>query len=179
MPTNENTPQPQKPSSVPFALAALSLVLCLALGGFGIFLPIYLKSANKAVDTSCMSSQKDLARGLTMYAMDFDGVLPSADVWGDAIKGNVDSASFRCPKDGSYEEGGSSYAFNNSLSKLFLDGIKNPNQTPMVFDATGGKWNLNGAPSLMPSPGRHNDGGTGNIVGFADGSVRFVKDVGP
>ncbi len=152
----------------------LALLLCLSGLGFGVFLPVYLKSVQSASDNTCIDSQKDLARGLTLYAMDNDGHLPDSAAWSDAIKTNVYPESFQCVNDPGYSPGGSSYAFATALSKALLDGIKDPGKTPMVFDAASGQWNLAGDISLLPNPGRH-QGKSANIVGYADGSVKPRK----
>lgn len=167
---------PSQGPSMPFGVGLALLLVCLGLLGGGIFVPIYLKSLERTRESACLGSQKDLARGLTLYAMDFDGLLPKAEVWGDAIAKNVYPESFRCVNDESFFQGSSSYAFAGSLSGILLDSVKDPHKTPMVFDAADGSWNLYGDLSLMPKPGRHQQGETGNMMAFADGSVRFVPD---
>ncbi|MBX3119754.1 MAG: hypothetical protein KF784_11860 [Fimbriimonadaceae bacterium] len=167
---------PKGGSRASFALGVIGLILFLALVGGAIFIPVYLKSVQSARDSACIDGQKDLARGLTLYAMDFDGLLPHAESWCDAIKTGVYAESFQCINDESFQQGGSSYAFSKALSRAMLDGIKDPAKTPMVFDAASGRWNLNGDLSLLPKPGRHQQGQPGNVIAFADGSVRFVGD---
>ena len=171
---------PAKPSSPPpvidppkgspgvaglvIGIIAGALLLLIILAGFA--LPALARVHKKALATSCLFNEKQLAIAVRIYTAQHNNHFPPAATWCDAIKTEVKSDQvFKCPG-GGQRSNRCDYAYNARLDGIDLARV-NPN-TVLVFESDG-DWNTAGGPELLLRKARH--GGTINIV-FADGSVQ-------
>src|SRR2546430_25103 len=110
---------------------------------------------------TCQTNVQRIARGLGLYATDFDNTLPIASSWMDTASGYMAAASgtgfkaedlFRCPRDKSGAP--SSYAYNELLDGLPLEAgspgqnvrermnaIGHVDRAPLVIEKYGGPRN--------------------------------------
>lgn len=133
-------------------------------------LPALSKAKSRATTVQCMNHVKQLSLGFMMYANDSNDTFPAGNVWCDKLMPYVQQAQvYQCPADRSGQR--SSYAFNSKVAGRSLKDIKNPSQTVLVFETSGG-WNVSGGPELTGSSFRHNNA---MVVGFADGHVESVN----
>jgi prepilin-type N-terminal cleavage/methylation domain-containing protein/prepilin-type processing-associated H-X9-DG protein len=69
-----------------FTLIELLVVIAIIAILAAILFPVFAQARESARTTACLSNQKQIGHGLTMYLQDYDEVLPAAD-WGNAYKG--------------------------------------------------------------------------------------------
>jgi len=116
-------------------------------------------------DGTCRRNLSELARALTLYAQDWDGVLPPWQMWGAAALGSVeDPGVFVCP--GAPTEPG--YAYNAGLSSVWTAAVSRPDRCALLWDAG----------ALGPFPGLSSQGLAPRHLGgdnwaFVDGHARW------
>lgn len=88
-----------------------------------------------------------------MLAHDSDGQFPDASSWMDAIKTRLrttdlpESEAVRKlmnPRHGGPKEWG--YAINPAVAGKFQEDIKNPDETPLIYESRQTQWNASGDP---------------------------------
>ncbi len=133
-----------------------------------ILFPVFARAREKARQTSCLSNTKQIGTAMLMYAQDYDEIWAMRENWREAVNPYVKNDEvFRCPSAPQQDNG---YAYNGSLSMLSLVVIPSPAETPLAFDATGGR-NASGGADLLAF--RHHGGA--NIV-FSDGHARWQQE---
>jgi hypothetical protein len=119
--------------------------------------------------TACQDQLQQLVRATQMYANASDDKLPDPDLWLDQIRPFLTStATMHCLKD---PVSGVSYAMNRNLAGKRLRQIANPGQTVMFLESTLHGVNPADKGESWPKPPRHPEG---NVVAYADGSVRVA-----
>lgn len=116
-------------------------------------------SKTAAKSTACISNLKQLALATIMFTADNDDVLKTtAAKWKTSIWPYCKNEGlFTCPED---PKGTLSYSFNSSLANVSMAKIKNPANTVLAYEGSGGKLKF-----------RHNDKAA---VAFADGHVKLL-----
>jgi hypothetical protein len=122
---------------------------------------------------TCQSNLKQLGLGLELYAQDWDGYLPSAALWMDAIYPYERGWSvFHCPAVAKSPPTASGYAFNSSLSQQSLSKLKSPGTVPMVYDSDDLSRNAHATGRIgLCAPPRHPEG---NHIVFANGHAQAI-----
>ncbi len=135
-----------------------------------ILYPVFDNARMKARDSSCMSNLKQLSLAVSAYTQDYNGKMPIADKWSDAIAPLTnESRVFRCPSARKLDCG---FSFNDKLDQVSLEKITIPSNTPLLFDAKGG-WNS--ALPVSSFDARHQGGYN---ISFVDGHVTWVLPKG-
>ena len=125
-----------------------------------------------AIATTCLSNLKQMALGILMYAQDHGNKFPKADTWVDDILPYLRSSQlFHCPGSPASERW--SYAFNRNLSGINEIDIRNPANTPLIFESSQNVKNASDTGESLPAKARH-DGTYG--YAFADGHARLYKE---
>lgn len=129
-------------------------------------LPALAKAKERAQTVVCLNNAKQLGLAVLIYVSDNNGTFPPAETWCDAITTFVGSPKvYQCSAKPNLRCG---YAFNEELSGKKAEDV-NP-QTVMIFESDAG-WNASGGRELLAQD-RHSGL---VIIGFADGSVRQVR----
>jgi len=157
---SDNPPPRRRLSAAELALAAVGIAAGALILGFVV---VIVARVHKCADQlTCYGNLGQIGLSTLVYAADYDGHLPLAGNWCDAVGPqyvkNLDC--FRCP---ALPQARSGYAYNAALSGL---DVKRPGLPPdlvMVYDGLGG-WNASGGPNLFDP--RH--GGRG-LVEYVDG----------
>lgn len=161
------------PIIIAVVLAVGGLCFCFGVSFVGaVFFPVFSAARERARSNACMENLKKLSTGLIVYAEDYDGKLPPASQWGDAIRPYTAAESekvYRCP---SVAKSGYGYAMNSRLSRQSLKALPNAAQTPMLYDSSNLSWNAHDPLTSLPNPPRHR----GNNLAFADGHVEHKPE---
>jgi hypothetical protein len=111
-----------------------------------------------------MLHMAQLRDAIAMYSDDYDGRLPLAGDWCDALLPyGEDESVYVCPA--AYNRS-SSFALNAAVGGLRRAEIENASELVLLFESDVG-WNAAGGPMLLPGQPRHRGGE--NLV-FVDGS---------
>jgi len=115
----------------------------------------FSKARTQATSATCRSHLKQIALGMIMFSVDYNGPAPDAATWQTDIQPYVKNTELcRCPSGGDYE-------MNPALSRTNLMQLPNSPTTPLIYDA--------GFPNGTPP---HADGWN---VAFADGHCKTVS----
>jgi prepilin-type processing-associated H-X9-DG protein len=137
-------------------LATLAIIGILATFLF----PVFARAREKARTASCMSNLKQIAFALQMYALDYDGYLPMAWNWQEAVMPYAKNEQlFVCPET---RDARPHYSLVSSLGGAKLADIPDPRNTVLAYEGKDGVASK-----------RHHDGCN---VAFADGHVKWVRD---
>jgi len=118
---------------------------------------------------TCLSSIKEVALVLQLYAQDHDGRLPPAGRWCSGVMPYVHYAGILvCPEAPRLRSG---YAFNRALSGCSVDKIPHPHTTVLLYESDLG-WNGAGGPETLVKTPRHRGK---DVFAFADGSARSLR----
>lgn len=124
----------------------------------------------QADNGSCPGRLKQLYNAAMLYSDSWDGMLPPADRWQDALAETLPDRSLaHCPELGAEGHG---YAMNDALSSQKAAELSDASSVPLFYDTSLAGPNAHDAYESLPSPGRH--GGANNVV-FADGSASSVR----
>jgi prepilin-type processing-associated H-X9-DG protein len=161
----------------PGTLKSLGGMGTAAVLGAGVALPVLTKARERAHEATCMNNMKQLAAAMMMYAQDWDGKLPPANRWRDAIKAYVkNDGVFRCPSDPDKTHL-CSYAMNRRLSGQPINRFRNPGSIVLLFESVDTAENPNSFGEGLVL--RHNGKG---CFAFLDGHVELKEppiDLGP
>lgn len=127
-----------------------------------------LKQAAEIADRmKCEEQLGQLARAIQMYAGSSEDMLPDPARWMEQIRPFLPQPSqTHCPSD---PAAGVSYAMNHNMAGKRLHQVANPNTTPLLYESAQHGNTPAGTGEGWPAPLRHPEG---NLVAFADGSVR-------
>lgn len=124
-------------------------------------------------DATCSDHLTKLYTAAQIYSDNWDGMLPPADRWQDALQVTLsDPAASHCPVLG---PDGNGYAINAEAAGKRLVEISTAKDMPLFFDSDLPGPNASGGLGDMPTKGRH--GGKNNIV-YTDGRVVAIRAVG-
>ncbi len=146
------------------------VVVCAAIVAIvaAILFPVFAQSKSNGKDR-CIGNLKQLARGLTMYAGDFDDRLPDRDRWMDAQLAYLKSeALLHCP----LAKPAYGYAYNAVLDRAKLARFPKPEAIPAIYDSANPIRNASDSFASLPVPGRHKGL---NRVAYLDGHAKAVK----
>src|SRR5262249_49300642 len=150
------------------AIAAISISGVFVLLLPALLLPALIKARQKAQETECVKHVKQVALAVRLFAEDNNGRYPTGASWCDAIATNLANAKLlQCPARPGLRCG---YGFNRQLAGRTLSSV--PPDVVMLFETSGG-WNVTGGERELLQDSPH---GRSYVVGFADGSVRQLKE---
>jgi len=157
------------------AFRLADVVILTAFGAMLIFMVVMLSAGfwhgPEEPQAICFSHEKQIALALRMYAEDWDGRLPLAYRWTDAIWPYImDARLLRCPADRSRAR--CSYAMNAALSGMKLADIADQWNTILVFETSWPGHSPSGGRESVARPGRHDKG---NNFAFVDGRVKWYE----
>ena len=123
----------------------------------------------------CVDNVKQLAMAALAYATDYDGRLPPASSWQDAlvrgvwVQGGWDNKLFVCPKTNK------PYVFNDALAGRDIREIANCEEMPDLWDAIRNSGDI---PLFWDAPDDHGTGPHygGFNVSFLDSHVRWLAE---
>jgi prepilin-type processing-associated H-X9-DG protein len=134
-------------------------------------------AAIQSHSAQCRSNLKQLARGVSLYAQDYDERLPLANPWAEAIDSRVKAYAgtvtrkeddpFRCPS----SESPAGYGMNAAMSGLSYADVEEPATSLLLFEADAPIRSFAGGAKDV-AQARHN--GAPN-VSFADGHVKHAN----
>lgn len=114
-----------------------------------------------------------------MYASDHDERYPVANQWVDVLthytkNQDIFRSSYATPKN--LKDYG--FAFRSEFSLKPLKDFLEPECQVTLFDSTILSRNATSGLESLPKPGRYSrDSEPGNLYGYVDSHVRFIKDV--
>jgi len=118
---------------------------------------------------ACPENLKKLYTAAMLYADSWDGMLPPADRWEDALKETLaDPNAVNCP---AVSGGSHGYAMNAELGGQRVSDLKDPGSIPLFFDADLPGPNAHGSVRNVPRPGRH---AGRNTVIYLDGQTKSL-----
>jgi hypothetical protein len=121
---------------------------------------------DEARNKTCPDHLKQLYNAMMLYSDSYDGQLPPADRWMDAIKENVPQDEWlHCTE----VKKGFGYAMNSAVGGMRVSAVKNPDRTLILFESTKTERNAHDNGESLPVPGRHM--GRSNVV-FVNGTVK-------
>jgi prepilin-type processing-associated H-X9-DG protein len=132
---------------------------------------------------TCISNTKQLANAMLLYANDYDGHLPQAANWPQAMHPYTrNDRLLKCPEDKSSAK--CSYAMNAALSGKDSYALENSAEVVILFEVAH-PGQSGGGPRDVIRPGRHKEGRhylfswlgrRGSNYAFADGHARWYED---
>jgi prepilin-type processing-associated H-X9-DG protein len=127
-------------------------------------------AAPSAGDTTCPEHLKQLYNAAMLYSDSWDGMLPPADRWQDALNETLpDARNTHCPALG---EAANGYAMNDKLGGARVSDVADAPAQPLFYDSSLPGPNAHDAFASCPNPGRH--AGRSNVV-YSDGRVEVVR----
>lgn len=149
------------------------LFIAITVIGIVVLFPVFAQS-RQGSHRFPMSSVKQLASGIHMYAQDHDEHLPLASSWMDLILPYTKNEKvfvaplLENPKPGEY-----GIAFFKPLSGIDMKTVVDPESVPLVFESQLLGWNAASSLSSLPNPPRYEGS---HMIGFLDGHARSFKD---
>lgn len=136
--------------------------------GAAVLFPVFARAREHARTAECMSNMKQLVIAAVLYSRDHAGKLPTKTQWQAQLKDylKVPISEMQCPC------GNSIYAFNKNFSGVVLDGIRNPSDKVLFFEANPDLLDASGSRVNATLP--HDELG---MFAFADGHVEELCDV--
>lgn len=161
--------QPLKSTTRRRTLIALSAVVIVLTVGALLLAAVVRVARETSAWSDCLTNLNKIGGAIESYAQDWDGRLPPADRWCDALqpdylqvrRGRLARSYLVCPA----ARGPYSYAMNSKLSCAKLADIEDPSKVPLIFETT--KTHRN---AQDPLTSRRRDGLHKVLVG--DHSVR-------
>lgn len=153
-----------------YVFGGLIILLGLLTGVATLFVMLFRSPDRRLEANLCMDHLRNVAKALRMYATDSDDTLPLGDRWMDHIARYVGSATdYNCPA----VREGYGYAYHDGIAGKALAEISSPFFTPLAFDSTLTGRSAVGSISTLPTMGRHDRNGRGNVVVNVEGGAEF------
>lgn len=159
---------------------ATAIGLCLGLAVIAALLyPVYAPSYVNSRGTHDLSNLKQSGVALLMYASDYDERFPVSSRWVDSLMSytkneDIFRSSTATPKN-PLDYG---FAFRKEFSLKPIKDFAEPEHQVALFDSTILSRNATSGLESLPKPGRYSrDSEPGNLFGYVDSHVRFIKDV--
>jgi len=172
-----------------FTLIELLVVIAIIAILASILFPVFAKAREKARQTQCLNSVRQMCTATLMYSQDNNGRLPGLG-WASAMSENgVATKMFFCPSDNASDtESLNSYGYNGNLVNPFGNGISEaqviaPTEVGLICDTSPAK--------TFPGGGLVNGGGNaddaaynvtpyarhskGLIIGYCDGHAKYIS----
>jgi prepilin-type processing-associated H-X9-DG protein len=147
------------------AITPLVLFIPMVMVSMALLFPLVARAREKARQTTCMSSQRQIAAAIQMYAQDHKGECPSdKTVWKDL---QVEPDILICPTAG--RELLNAYGYNQSISNKKIISFPDPTKVIVSADCANLSNLING-PQDMDF--RHSKKA---IASFVDGHVNMVS----
>jgi len=170
-------PMAKRKSSI-WTWVGLGFLLGGAILVVSVLVPAFREARESAMETSCLSNVKSAATGFLLYSEEYDGRFPDGkDGWmNQALRFRGEVMDVRCPSVGTKDNGKYGYAVNPQALGIKSEQLAKPEEFALVFDSTLLGANAVSGLETLPRPGRHFGG---NIIGFADGHYRRIRDSEP
>ena len=137
-----------------------------------ILFPVFAKAREKARTTTCMNNQRQLSMAILIYTEDNKGILPTEQaVWKTIGADDRAQHILVCPTVG--VDTPNSYGYNQQLSGLTVDNLKQPNMMLMTADSSDSTNIIHSAQDIAFRH-RHNAMGS-----FCDGHVAAIPEGQP
>lgn len=135
--------------------------------------PIITKELERSVHAKSRATAKDLAFDLEVYLADFDGRLPDAKGWIDAINLGSEKQTeiVSIPAERSSDGKPYFFSFFEPLSGVDASTVLNPESVPVFFETEGGAPNFSCSLEEIAWP---HSGSV--VVVFLDGHVESMPD---
>jgi len=118
-------------ATVALVLNIFVLVIIVPIIGV-IFYPVFDIAREKSRHTTCLSNMKQTTTAMAMYSSDYNDILPDSKNWQEVLKPYVkNDNTLNCPE----KKNKSSYAMNDTYSKVNINDIKNPADQILIFEA--------------------------------------------
>ena len=183
-----------------FTLIELLVVIAIIAILAAILFPVFARAREAARQTQCLSNTKQLSTAVTMYAQDYDELLPlhqfvngstTLYYWPDAVHPYVkNSGLWKCPSQANAAgfdfnftplnpptvttpDFYVSYGFNYAaLAGAALAAVEKPADTVLVIDGVCAWATVPAVDPAYPAVYRHNENGN---VGYLDGHSKSAK----
>lgn len=140
---------------------------------------VFITATELTAWSACVENLEAIGRSLEAYSKSWDGRLPPASTWCDALHPEYleSSRRFACPA----ARGPYSYAMNSRLSCAKLADIEDPSKVPLIFETTKTHRNAHDPLTSRRRDGLHkvpvgDHSVRGSEVLFADLRRRTVPD---
>lgn len=164
MSAEKSTKKPQEKSATRKRLVELLLVVGILAILAAVLFPVFARSRDKARQSSCLSNTKQATLATLSYAEDYDGRLPDAITWDQAIEPYLGNRQIpKCNMDKSDQA--ASYAMVQRWGGVKLEDIPDRAETILIYEVEHGR------PAY-----RHNEGMN---VGYADGHAKWLRELPP
>lgn len=126
-----------------------------------------------------LSNLRQIGLAMILYVQAHDNHLPPAGIWVDALLPGWAAFDKNFPAERLFRDPSApagqpwNYAFNQNLSEVRLNDIKDPAATVMLFESTKGVKNAADTGQSLPHPGRHLGG---SYYVFANGHAQWFAD---
>lgn len=133
----------------------------------GIMMPALARVRTMSYRMVCGANMSRLGKAMLIYAIDNDGMYPTASEWCDLLieYADVDESMFRCK---GAPEGPCNYAMNKNIENLDATAL---GDTVVLFETSAG-WNQSGGPEILTTENHKVEGC--NVL-FNDGHVEFIE----
>lgn len=153
-----------------FTLIELLVVIAIIAILSAILFPVFAKAREKARQTQCANSQKQIATGILMYAQENEEKLPAKDTMWTTI--NMPAKVLQCPTAG--KNVANAYGYHFWVSNRSLGEINNPVNKFLTADCAVSSATPNVINSKKDVDFRHNGK---CIASFADGHVEQSESI--
>jgi type II secretory pathway pseudopilin PulG len=175
-------PTPEAPTKTSRNIVFVVVIGVLLAGGCGvlgilaaILFPVFQQARIAAKSSNALSNAKDIGIAISLYTNEYDDHLPPAIKWMDATVPSLVEGSIKTFRSPALKEDEFGLAFYKPLSGMLIYKVRDVDKQPMFFDSDLTQRNATSGLETMPKAGRwQRNGKASNIVGFLDGSVRFV-----
>lgn len=157
----------------------LVVCLCFCLGILGLLLyPLFAHAHINRRHLHDLSNLKQSGTALLMYASDYDERYPVANRWMDSLMpyaklDDIFRSSYATPNN----PNDFGFAFRTEFGLKPLIDFAEPERQVTLFDSTILSRNATSGLETLPKPGRYkSDSVSGNLFGYVDSHVRFIKD---
>jgi len=159
-------------------LQVLAIAAIVVVAGFILF-PLFAQGGPPPGTNWCVSSQKQLAISLLIYAADHNEHMPNRDVWMDEARMYSKSDGvFHCPSVRGRDETRSNlygFAFHSRLSEADISKVDHPEEVPLHYDSVNLARNASDPFTSLPNPPRKHKNRDANVVAYLSGHVKVVR----
>jgi len=154
-----------------FTLIELLVVIAIIAILAAILFPVFARAREKARQTTCISNQRQINLGITMYAQDHEETLPGIQVWTDL---NLPAGVTQCP---TAKELVCGYVYNSLYAGIALGTLNSPETSLLTGDGNAStSRNLPGIGYLWSDYATTRHSG-GMICSYVDGHVQWSKNL--
>ncbi|OPZ83672.1 MAG: putative major pilin subunit [bacterium ADurb.Bin429] len=126
-----------------FTLIELLVVIAIIAILAAILFPVFAKAREKANQTNCLNSQRQIAVAIMMYVQDNDETFmpePASGAWSALLRDYNEPSLYDCPSQtGKGNNNAPEYGYNSKLYARALGDIENPSVTLLTMDLKSSK----------------------------------------